>query len=192
MSIISNDFGRALAQVRNAVSTITAEMQLMRQEIEALRKEVDLARETSVENINSTVLRAAASGNQEQLHSLQHQSLTPRQAEMVRLAMHPEENIPQSFELDPAMIARFQAASAAGQGLPAPSIPRAPVNDRAQRMHELSEQLKLNASRASENIQKQRRMQDRMHIIDQQRIKRSGNAIGNVVSRLDELEIDDY
>ena len=192
MSIISNDFGRALAQVRNAVSSMSAEMQSMRLEIEQLRKEVDHAYETSVDNINATVLRAAASGNQEQLQSLQHQALTPRQAEMVRLSIQPEADIAPTFELDPVMIARFQAAANAGQGLPAPSVPQAPVNNRAQRMHELSEQLRYNAAQASEDTQIRQQMQRRIQNIEQDRTKRSRNAIGSVVSRSDVFDIEDY
>ncbi len=191
MSIVSNDFGQALAQVRNAISSMSAEMQSMRAELDHLRREVAVAREASVDNFDTTVMRAAARGDQVQLEALSHQSLTPKQAEIIRLALQPSEELSHQVTLDPEMIARFQEARRLQKHRPTVSVPQAPVNDRAQRMNELSIQLTKNAHSATQDQQMQRQVQKRMQAIANQQYKRNNNAIGTI-RRFDSLDSGDF
>lgn len=192
MSIISNDFGRALAQMRNAVSSMSAELQAMRQELDELRRDVDHAHESTVDTLNSTVLRAAASGNQEQLHSLSHQALTPRQAEMVRLAIQSDEAVINNFDLDPEMMARYQASIRARGNPPVVSVPRASINGNAERMQQLSDQLKANAAQASQDIELQKQMQQHVQSIKAKANKQQRNALGGVTLRSTGFDVEDY
>lgn len=182
MSIISNDFGAALGQLRNAVSQLTATVTSLQDEINSLKKELK-AKDDTFTDVNGAILRAAASGNQEQLLALSNQPLNPKQAEIIRIAMQ-DEIVPHQFDFDQRLIENMRAA--APQSSPAPVA--APVNDRSARMQQAADSLSYQARTFSASSQLQAEASRRFQQVQQAKQRRSNNAIGSLVRRNDSLD----
>ena len=185
MSIISADFGSALAQLRNAVSSLSTTVASLQQEVEALKREVK-QQEDSTADLDAAVIRAALMGNQDQLHTLSQQPLTTRQAELVRLSTT-EEIVPHQFQLDPAMLQRLRELKPSTSLL---SQSHQPTESqlRNQRMQQAVS--KLNVSQNLPNsvvtqIEKARQ-EHQMNLSAQQRTAR--NRMQPLVKRNDELD----
>ncbi len=184
MSIISNDFGAALGQLRNAVSQLTSTVTMLQAEIDALKKELK-SKEDTFTDVNGAILRAAASGNQEQLLALNNQPLTSKQAEIIRLALQ-DEIIPQEFDLNSALIENMRAAAPQAKRQYEP----APVEDMPSRMQQAANHLSQQAQTFSNSRQMQADATRRFQQIQQNKQRYANNAIGSLIRRNDSL--DDY
>ena len=176
MSVVSNDFAGALRELRLIVMSLQSENQQLKNEMSNMQKQISKINQDAVGVQNTAVLSAAASGNQVQLESLQHQPLTVKQAEIVRLSLNQQPEAPVSVSIDPQLLEAF-IASKPNQSLP--ERHREVIDSGSQaannRMHTIAQQLEANALEMSQRRQQHQQYQD--HTNRSRYTKRTGSNL---------------
>jgi len=174
--MLSENFASALRDIRIQMQALVKENELLTKRVDEMQKQIDRSDDKVFRQQSKRIRQAAAADDYETLSTLNTGSISPVDAEIIRLAM-PAETIESTSPAgvpNNALLAGMIQASREGRLVPPPRQTAPPANDNIQRA---LAQLSINGEAMATEAKLRQQNELRMQAAAQQEYRKRNNAM---------------